>query len=103
VTIGSVNRVLPDPPVVDYSAAKAAVWNLSKSLSKESGAQNIRFNTVSPGPVATQLWLGENGVAATAARNLGVNFDTARDSVVQAKAASPRVGLRNPQRSRISL
>ena len=34
VTIGSVNAFLPDPPVVDYSAAKAAVWNLSKSLSK---------------------------------------------------------------------
>ena len=82
VTIGSVNAFLPDPPVVDYSAAKAAVWNLSKALSKEFGAQNIRFNTISPGPVATQLWLGENGVAATAARNLGVDFDTARDTVV---------------------
>ena len=82
VTIGSVNAFLPDPPVVDYTAAKAAVWNLSKALSKEFGAQNLRFNTISPGPVATQLWLGENGVAATAAKNLGVDFDTARDSVV---------------------
>ena len=82
VTIGSVNAFLPDPPVVDYSAAKAAVWNLSKSLSKEFGPHNIRFNTISPGPVATELWLGENGVAATAARNLGVDFDTARDQVV---------------------
>jgi NAD(P)-dependent dehydrogenase (short-subunit alcohol dehydrogenase family) len=82
VTIGSVNAFLPDPPVIDYSAAKAAVWNLSKSLSKEFGAQNIRFNTISPGPVATDLWLGENGVAATAAKNLGVDFDTARDRVV---------------------
>jgi NAD(P)-dependent dehydrogenase (short-subunit alcohol dehydrogenase family) len=82
VTIGSVNAFLPDPPVVDYSAAKAAVWNLSKSLSKEFGDHNIRFNTISPGPVATQLWLGENGVAATAARTMGVDFDTARDRVV---------------------
>lgn len=82
VTIGSVNAFLPDPPVVDYSAAKAAVWNLSKALSKEYGDRNIRFNTISPGPVATQLWLGENGVAATAARNMGVDFDTARDRVV---------------------
>jgi NAD(P)-dependent dehydrogenase (short-subunit alcohol dehydrogenase family) len=82
VTIGSVNAFLPDPPVVDYSAAKAAVWNLSKSLSKEFGDRNIRFNTISPGPVATQLWLGDNGVAATAARSMGVDFDTARDRVV---------------------
>ena len=28
-------------------------------------------NTVSPGPVATQLWLGEDGVAATVARASG--------------------------------
>jgi NAD(P)-dependent dehydrogenase (short-subunit alcohol dehydrogenase family) len=82
VTIGSVNAFLPDPPVVDYSAAKAAVWNLSKSLSKEFGDRNIRFNTISPGPVATQLWLGDEGVAATAARAMGVDFDTARDRVV---------------------
>jgi len=82
VTIGSVNAFLPDPPVVDYSAAKAAVWNLSKSLSKEFGDRNIRFNTISPGPVATQLWLGEDGVAATAARAMGVDVDTARDRVV---------------------
>lgn len=85
VTIGSVNAFLPDPPVVDYSAAKAAVWNLSKSLSKEFGARNIRFNTISPGPVSTQLWLGENGVAATAARTMGVDFDTARDRVIESQ------------------
>lgn len=82
VTIGSVNAFLPDPGVIDYSAAKAAVWNLSKSLSKEFGAQGIRFNTISPGPVATDLWLGETGVAATIAKTLGVDFDTAKATVV---------------------
>ena len=46
----SVNAFLPDPGVIDYSAAKAAVWNLSKSLSKEYGPRGLRFNTISPGP-----------------------------------------------------
>ncbi|MDM4761600.1 SDR family oxidoreductase [Galbitalea sp. SE-J8] len=82
VTIGSVNAFLPDPGVIDYSAAKAAVWNLSKSLSKEYGPKNLRFNSISPGPVATDLWLGDHGVAATAAKQLGVDFATARDTVV---------------------
>jgi NAD(P)-dependent dehydrogenase (short-subunit alcohol dehydrogenase family) len=82
VTIGSVNAFLPDPGVIDYSAAKAAVWNLSKSLSKEYGPQGIRFNSISPGPVATDLWLGDSGVAATAAAQMGVDFATARDRVV---------------------
>jgi NAD(P)-dependent dehydrogenase (short-subunit alcohol dehydrogenase family) len=65
VTVASVNARLPDPGVIDYSAAKAALVNFSKSLSKEIGADGIRINTVSPGPVATNLWLGNHGVAAT--------------------------------------
>ena len=65
VTVASVNAKLPDPAVIDYSAAKAALVNFSKSLSKEVGRDGIRVNTVSPGPVATDLWLGDGGVAAT--------------------------------------
>ena len=37
VNISSVNASLPDPGVMDYSAAKAALANFSKSLSKEAG------------------------------------------------------------------
>ena len=63
VTTSSVNAFLPDPAVLDYSAAKAALANFSKSLSKEVAPHNIRVNSVSPGPVSTALWLGEDGVA----------------------------------------
>jgi NAD(P)-dependent dehydrogenase (short-subunit alcohol dehydrogenase family) len=68
VTTSSVNAFLPDPKVIDYSAAKAALTNFSKSLSKEVGPAGIRVNTVSPGPVATELWLGANGMAASIAQ-----------------------------------
>jgi NAD(P)-dependent dehydrogenase (short-subunit alcohol dehydrogenase family) len=67
VTVCSVNAFLPDPAVIDYSAAKGALANFSKSLSKEFGPQGVRVNTVSPGPVETRLWLGDQGVAATVA------------------------------------
>lgn len=63
VNICSVNSTLSDPAVLDYSAAKAALASFSKALSKEVGPQGIRVNTVSPGPVATDLWLGDQGVA----------------------------------------
>ena len=46
------------PGRMDYSAAKAALADFSKALSKEVGPRGIRVNTVSPGPVATDLWLG---------------------------------------------
>lgn len=70
VTISSVNARLPDPTVVDYSAAKAALTNLCKSLSKEYGGK-VRVNTISPGPVQTDLWLGAGGVAATVSQATG--------------------------------
>jgi NAD(P)-dependent dehydrogenase (short-subunit alcohol dehydrogenase family) len=72
VNICSVNARLPDPAVMDYSAAKAALASFSKSLSKEVGPHGIRVNTVSPGPVATDLWLGQGGVAATVSAATGV-------------------------------
>jgi len=75
VTTSSVNAFLPDPTVLDYSASKAAVANFSKSLSKEVARHNIRVNTVSPGPVTTALWLGEDGVANTVARATGGDPD----------------------------
>jgi NAD(P)-dependent dehydrogenase (short-subunit alcohol dehydrogenase family) len=71
VNTASVNASLPDPFVIDYSAAKAALVSFSKALSKEVGPHGIRVNTVSPGPVATDLWLGNQGVASTLAGTLG--------------------------------
>ncbi|GII78955.1 3-oxoacyl-ACP reductase [Sphaerisporangium rufum] len=68
VTISSINAFLPDPAVIDYSAAKAALAGFCKALSKEVGARGVRVNTISPGPVTTDLWLGDDGVAATVAR-----------------------------------
>ena len=86
VTVCSVNATLPDPLVIDYSAAKAACLSFFKSLSKEVGGRGVRVNTVSPGPVATDLWLGKGGVAETVAGAVG-----AEPGNVAAKAAAGSV------------
>lgn len=82
VTICSVNASLPDPGVMDYSAAKAALRSFCKSLSKEIGPSGVRVNTVSPGPVETALWLGPNGVADTVGRAQGLDPAAVREAAV---------------------
>jgi NAD(P)-dependent dehydrogenase (short-subunit alcohol dehydrogenase family) len=83
VNVASVNAFFqPDSGTIDYGAAKAALTNVTKALSQEFGKRNIRINDVSPGPVSTDLWLGEKGVAKTVGRALGVDADTARDRVL---------------------
>jgi len=83
VNVVSVNAFFqPDGGTIDYGAAKAALLNLTKALSQEFGPRGIRINAVSPGPVSTDLWLGENGVAETVAKAMGVDAATARTRVV---------------------
>jgi NAD(P)-dependent dehydrogenase (short-subunit alcohol dehydrogenase family) len=82
VTICSVNASLPDPGVIDYSAAKAALRSFSKSLSKELGPSGVRVNTISPGPVETGLWLGPGGVAETVGHAQGLDPAAVRNAAV---------------------
>jgi NAD(P)-dependent dehydrogenase (short-subunit alcohol dehydrogenase family) len=87
VNIASVNSFFePDAATVDYGVAKAAVVNLSKSLSQEFGPKGIRVNCVSPGQVSTDLWLGEHGVAETFAKATGVDAATIRETATSAIA-----------------
>ncbi len=61
INISSINARLPQPPVIDYAASKAALTNLGKALAEEFGPQGVRVNTISPGPVRTLLWEGQGG------------------------------------------
>ena len=81
VNVNSVNSFLePDSLVADYGAAKAAHLNVAKSLSQELGPQGIRVTSVAPGPVATDLWLGDHGVAATVGGATGSGADSVREA-----------------------
>jgi NAD(P)-dependent dehydrogenase (short-subunit alcohol dehydrogenase family) len=83
VSVASVNAFFqPDGGTIDYGAAKAALVNFTKALSEELGPKHIRVNAVSPGPVSTDLWLGDGGVAHTVAKAMGVDADTARERVI---------------------
>jgi len=83
VNVASVNAFFhPNGLVIDYGAAKAALLNVAKALSQELGPKGIRVNSVSPGPVETDLWLADDGVAATIGRATGVDAATVREQAM---------------------
>jgi NAD(P)-dependent dehydrogenase (short-subunit alcohol dehydrogenase family) len=49
INIASVSAHLPLSRVVSYSAAKAAVLNLTQFLAREWAAQGVRVNSITPG------------------------------------------------------
>jgi 3-oxoacyl-[acyl-carrier protein] reductase len=54
INIGSVVSDNPPPNSVVYAATKGALDTITKVLSKEFGARNIRVNTIAPGGVDTE-------------------------------------------------
>jgi NAD(P)-dependent dehydrogenase (short-subunit alcohol dehydrogenase family) len=98
VNVASVNSFYhPDSVVMDYGAAKAALVNLTKALSQEFGPKGVRINAVSPGPVATDFWLGKGGVAETVGAAMGVDADTARERIVAGMGGIPSGRFTTPE------
>src|SRR5882724_3940069 len=59
IHISSIQRTLPlHEATLAYAAAKAALTNYSKGLSKEVSPKGIRVNTVAPGYTETQAAVG---------------------------------------------
>src|SRR5262249_40511339 len=54
INISSVVATSPPPGALVYSASKAAVDSVTRSLAKELGPRKIRVNSVNPGMVETE-------------------------------------------------
>ena len=74
INISSESAVQPDPMMPHYNASKAALNNLTKSLSKAYGAQGILVNTVSPAFIRTPLL---DGLLDQQAQARGITRDDA--------------------------
>jgi hypothetical protein len=55
INTASIQAYDPKPPLLGYSASKAAIVNFTKALGKMTQKNGIRVNAVAPGPVWTPL------------------------------------------------
>ena len=58
VVVGSVNSVVGDPRLVAYTASKAGLAGMAKTMALDWARYGIRVNTIAPGYVATDLTAG---------------------------------------------
>jgi NAD(P)-dependent dehydrogenase (short-subunit alcohol dehydrogenase family) len=63
VNVSSTAGKRPSTGMPNYSVTKAALLSLSRLVADLYAADGIRCNAVTPGPTATEAWLGEGGLA----------------------------------------
>jgi NAD(P)-dependent dehydrogenase (short-subunit alcohol dehydrogenase family) len=63
VNVSSTAGKRPSTGMPNYSVTKAAVLSLSRLVADVYARDGIRCNAVTPGPTATDAWLGEGGLA----------------------------------------
>lgn len=88
VNVSSTAGKRPSASMPDYSVTKAAVLSLSRLIADVYARDGIRCNAVTPGPTATEAWLGEGGLAD----QQGARSGKSRDEVLAAVGAGRPLG-----------
>ena len=87
IHISSIQRTLPlHEATLAYAAAKAALTNYSKGLSKEVSPKGIRVNTVAPGYTETEA---AQGMVNEIAQRTGISKDAARQRIMDSLGGIP--------------
>jgi len=87
IHISSIQRTLPlYESTIAYAAAKSALSNYSKGLSKEVGPKEVRVNSIAPGWVQTDASVA---LIDRLAANAGSDFETARNGLMQSLGGIP--------------
>jgi len=88
VNVSSTAGKRPSASMPDYSVTKAAVLSLSRLVADLYAKDGIRCNAVTPGPTASEAWLGDGGLADQHAARTGKT----REEVLQAVGAGRPLG-----------
>ena len=81
VNVSSTAGKRPSTSMPDYSVTKAAVLSLSRLIADVYAKDGIRCNAVTPGPTATEAWVGDGGLADQQAERSGRTRDEVLASV----------------------
>jgi 3-oxoacyl-[acyl-carrier protein] reductase len=84
VNVSSTSGKRPGQRNVAYSVAKAAELSLSKAYADAYARHGVLINAVTPGPVASELWLEPGGLADQTAQVQG----STRERVLEGTAAA---------------
>jgi 3-oxoacyl-[acyl-carrier protein] reductase len=63
VNVSSTAAKRPSTGMPEYSVTKAAMLSFSRLVADLYAKDGVRSNAVTPGPTATEAWLGEGGLA----------------------------------------
>ena len=85
VNVSSTAGKRPSTSMPNYSVTKAAVLSLSRLVADLYAADGIRCNAVTPGPTATDAWLGEGGLADQQAERSGKTREEVLEAVGQGR------------------
>ena len=88
VNVSSTAGKRPSTGMPDYSVVKAALLSVSRLAADLYAKDGIRCNAVTPGPTATDAWLGAGGLADQQAARTGKS----RDEVLAAVGAGRPLG-----------
>jgi NAD(P)-dependent dehydrogenase (short-subunit alcohol dehydrogenase family) len=81
VNVSSTAGKRPSTSMPNYSVTKAAVLSLSRLVADLYADEGIRCNAVTPGPTATDAWLGRGGLADQQAARSGKSREEVLEAV----------------------
>jgi 3-oxoacyl-[acyl-carrier protein] reductase len=80
VNVASSSGKRPSATNMAYSVTKAGELSLSRAFADLYVGKGVLVNAVAPGPVESELWMGEGGMAEQLAKARGVSREEALEA-----------------------
>lgn len=93
INVASIGGQLAGWTFLDYSAAKAAVRQLTRSVAVELAEHGVRVNSISPGPILTGIFAKGAGIDPADADRTAAALEPVFETRLEMWQPVPRAGL----------